>query len=108
MYPTPTPYKAIADSTRREILDLLRDDNLTAGAIASHFHKISRPAVSKHLSILRRSRLVITEKKGREQVYRLNAVPLRQVAAWVNEYDAFWDNQLQSLKRYVENDRRQT
>lgn len=106
MYATTTPYKAIADSTRREILDLLRDDSLTAGAIASHFRKISRPAVSKHLSILRRSRLVITEKKGREQLYKLNPTPLREVAAWINEYDAFWDNQLESLKRYVENDHR--
>jgi DNA-binding transcriptional ArsR family regulator len=97
-----TPYKAIADDTRRRILDLLRDESLTAGSIAGRFPKISRPAVSKHLAILRRSRLVATRKRGREQVYTLNAVPLRHVAEWVREYEVFWDKQLQSLKEYVE------
>lgn len=101
---TPTPYRAIADTTRREILDLLRLDPLTAGAIAERFRKkrLSRPAVSKHLRILRQSRLVQVTKKGRERVYMLNAGPLREVDAWVQQYEAFWDRQLQSFKEYVE------
>ena len=101
---TSIPYKAIADTTRREILDLLRDYSLTAGVIAERFRrkKLSRPAVSKHLRILRQSRLVLVTKKGRERVYTLNAEPLREVDAWVQQYEAFWDRQLQAFKEYVE------
>jgi DNA-binding transcriptional ArsR family regulator len=97
-----TPYKAIADDTRRRILDLLREESLTAGAIAGRFHRMSRPAVSKHLSILRRSRLVSAKKQGRERLYTLNPEPLREVEAWVKQYEAFWDRQLQTFKSYVE------
>ncbi|HLF28753.1 MAG TPA: metalloregulator ArsR/SmtB family transcription factor [Anaerolineae bacterium] len=99
-----TPYKAIADGTRRRILDLLREEKLSAGAIAQRFPRISRPAVSKHLAILRRSRLVATKKQGREQLYALNAAPLRAVADWVRAYEVFWEEQLQSLKDYVESE----
>lgn len=99
-----TPYKAIADSTRREILDMLRQNALNAGVIAERFRrkKLTRTAVSKHLRILRQSRLVLVTKKGRERVYALNAEPLREVDAWVKSYEAFWDQQLQSFKEYVE------
>lgn len=99
-----TPYKAIADTNRREILDLLRPSPLTAGVIAGKFGKkrLSRPAISKHLRILRQSRLVLVTKKGRERVYALNAEPLREVDAWVKSYEAFWDIQLQAFKEYVE------
>lgn len=99
-----TLYRAIADETRRRILDLLREKNLTAGAIAERFPKIKRPAVSRHLAILRRSRLVTIEKRGRERLYALSAAPLRTVADWVREYEAFWDEQLRSLKDYVESE----
>lgn len=99
-----TPYQAISDGTRRRILDLLREESLTAGAIAHRFHKISRPAVSKHLAILRRSRLVTIKKRGREVTYTLNAAPLRGVADWVSRYEAFWDEQLQAFKDYVESE----
>jgi len=101
-----TPYRAIADETRRRILDLLRVEPLTAGAIAEKFqgrqNRLSRPAVSKHLSILRRSKLVIARKQGRERLYRLNAEPLREVEAWVKQYEQFWDQQLRAFKDYVE------
>jgi DNA-binding transcriptional ArsR family regulator len=105
--PSPyTPYKAIADDTRRRILDLLREAPLTAGAIAERFQRrhggLTRPAVSKHLSILRSSKLVIARKQGRERLYRLNAEPLREVEAWVKQYEQFWDQQLQAFKDYVE------
>jgi DNA-binding transcriptional ArsR family regulator len=100
--PAVTPYKAIADDTRRHILDLLRRETLTAGAIAERFGGMSRPAVSKHLAILRRSRLVLAKKRGRERVYALNAAPLREVNRWLVQYQQFWDNQLESFKNYVE------
>jgi DNA-binding transcriptional ArsR family regulator len=101
-----SPYKAIADDTRRHILDLLRHESLTAGAIAGTIaqrsRRVSRPAVSKHLSILRRSRLVVAHKRGREHIYALNAEPLREVQAWISQYQADWDTKLHSLKTYVE------
>lgn len=106
MAETITPYKAIADETRRHILDLLRQESLTAGAIAGAVaqreRRVSRPAVSKHLSILRRSRLVVAHKRGREQVYALNAEPLREVQHWLSQYQTNWETKLQFLKNYVE------
>ena len=100
----PSPYKAIADDTRRQILDLLRNQNLTAGVIAGQFRRkrLSRPAVSKHLRILRQSRLVLVRKQGRERIYVLNPEPLREVNAWLKEYEVFLDRQLHSFKEYVE------
>ncbi len=97
-----SPYRAIADDTRRQILDLLRGESLTAGAIAGRFQRMTRPAVSKHLAILRRSRLVTATRQGREQVYSLNAAPLREVESWVRQYEQFWGDQLASFKTYVE------
>jgi DNA-binding transcriptional ArsR family regulator len=99
-----TPYKAIADATRRQILDLLRGRPLTAGAIAGRFRRLSRPAVSKHLAILRRARLVTARRRGREHVYHLNPRPLREVSDWLERYEAFWDEQLQAFKDYVESE----
>lgn len=97
-----SPYRAIADDTRRQILDALQHENLTAGAIARRFRQVSRPAVSKHLSILRRSRLVVAHKRGREQIYTLNAEPLREVGDWIGQYQINWETKLQTLKQYVE------
>ena len=97
-----SPYKAIADDTRRQILDALQQENLTAGAIAQRFRRVSRPAVSKHLSILRRSRLVFAHKRGREQIYALNAEPLREIQDWISQYQANWGTKLQALKHFVE------
>ena len=96
-------FKAISDQTRRQILDLLRDEkHLSAGSIAKSFPAISRPAVSKHLSILRRSNLVKTRRTGREWQYSLNPAPLRQVMDWLSRYQIFWDDQLASFKEHVE------
>ena len=97
-----SPYKAIADDTRRAILDLLRQGQLSAGAIAEHFRRVSRPAVSKHLSILHRARLVTVRVQGREHIYVLNAEPLREVQMWVLQYQRQWDTHLQALKDYLE------
>ena len=98
----PASYHAISDQTRRQILDLLQKESLTAGVIAQRFQKISRPAVSKHLAVLRRSKLVLIRKQGRERIYTLNAAPLKEISDWVNRYQTFWDEQLQSFKKYVE------
>ena len=99
-------YRAVADGTRRRILDLLRGESMTAGAIviavAGRSKRMTQPAVSKHLRILRQSKLVTVRKSGREKIYSLNAEPLRDIDSWIRQYEAFWDQQLQSFKEYVE------
>jgi DNA-binding transcriptional ArsR family regulator len=97
-------YRAIADPTRRRILDLLRDRGpQRAGDIAAAFPRISRPAVSRHLRILRRARLVRETARGRERWYRLDARPLRELYdSWLGGYAAFWEDRLRTLKRIAE------
>lgn len=96
-------FEAIADPTRRAVLDLLRQGSLPAGRIAGAF-PVSRPAVSKHLRILRRAKLVREHRRGRNRVYELNPEPLRAVDAWLNEYRGFWHGSLGRLKVLVESD----
>lgn len=106
--PKHSPYRAVSDGTRRRILDLLRDTGpLRAGDIATHFPKISRPAVSKHLRILRRARLAEELARGRERWYRLNPQPLREIyEGWLQHYETFWAERLKTLKQIVEEDER--
>jgi len=73
---------AIADPIRREILTLLRGGELAAGEIAACFD-VSRPAVSRHLRVLREAGLVVEEARGRRRVYRLDPAPLRPLEAWL-------------------------
>jgi DNA-binding transcriptional ArsR family regulator len=94
-------FRALADPTRREILDLLRNGRRTVGSIASNF-RTSRPAISKHLRVLRSAGLVSTQKTGTASYCELNGTPLRAVNDWLREYEAFWDESLRNLKRYVE------
>lgn len=94
-------FRAIADPTRRAILDRLRAGPANAGALAADF-KQSRPAISKHLKVLRESRLVTEERLGRERVYSLEPVPLQRVAGWIEGYRSFWQSSLTRLKRYLE------
>ena len=95
-------FSAIADSSRRIILMLLADEELTVNSITEEF-KMSRPAISKHLKVLLKSNLVIPRQEGRERYYSLNVEPLNQVRNWLKFYDKFWDNKLNALKNYVEN-----
>ena len=97
-------FRAIADPTRREILGLLRGGPQTVGQLASNF-RTSRPAISKHLHLLRSAGLVATQKRGAAHLCRLNAKPLRAVNAWLREYEAFWGENLRGLKEYVEGPR---
>ena len=102
MQPSAT-YRAISDSNRRTILDLLRNEGpLLAGDIVARLPHISQPAVSKHLRILRQAQLVQADTVGRERRYRLNALALRQVAEWLYHYEPLWDERLATLKRLAE------
>jgi DNA-binding transcriptional ArsR family regulator len=98
----PDVYRAIADPTRRAILDRLRSGPAPVNALASDFSQ-SRPAISKHLRVLRTARLVRERRCGRERRYSLEPEPLRDVAQWIEEYRAFWQTNLNRLKRHLEN-----
>jgi DNA-binding transcriptional ArsR family regulator len=94
-------FHALADPTRRAVLDLLRRGSQPAGQIASAF-PVSRPAISKHLRLLRRAHLVREHREGRHRVYQLNPEPLRAVDSWIEQYRVFWTNSLNNLKAFVE------
>lgn len=94
-------YRAISDPTRRAILDRLRAGPTPVNALAADF-KQSRPAISKHLRVLREAELVTEERAGRERLYQLHPRPLQQVASWVEGYRAFWLTSLNNLKQYLE------
>jgi len=94
-------FSALADATRRAVLDLLRAGTRPAGDIARAF-TISRPAISKHLSILRRAHLVEERREGRHRMYHLNPEPLKSVDSWLNQYRQFWTASLNNLKAFVE------
>jgi DNA-binding transcriptional ArsR family regulator len=100
-YSPETTFSALADPTRRSVLDLLRKGSLPAGQIAQAF-PVSRPAISKHLRLLRRAHLVEERREGRHRVYRLNPEPLKAVDSWLGEYRVFWQANLSSLKAFVE------
>lgn len=96
-------FRAIADPTRREILGMLRGRPCSVGEIAAKF-RTSRPAISKHLRMLRTVGLVATTQKGTARICALNAEPLRVVGDWISDYEAYWGKTLQNLKRYVEDE----
>lgn len=94
-------FRAIADSTRRAILDRLRVGPAPVNQLASDFDQ-SRPAVSKHLRVLREANLVSEERVGRERLYRIEPAPLRGVVKWMETYRSFWEVSLDNLKRHLE------
>jgi DNA-binding transcriptional ArsR family regulator len=96
-------YHAMADPTRRAIMDRLRRGGSPVSELAAGF-RMSRPAVSKHLGVLRRARLVRERRDGRRRIYQITPAPLEAVAQWVESYRAFWHVNLLSLKRHVEGD----
>jgi DNA-binding transcriptional ArsR family regulator len=97
-------FRAVADPTRREILNLLRRRRCSVGEIAGNF-RVSRPAISKHIRLLRRVGLVVTENEGTARICRLNAAPLRALDDWLRDYRELWGESLRNLKRLVEGGR---
>ena len=95
-------FSALADENRRKILVMLSRGSMNVNDIAGNF-KISRPAISKHLRILQNSKLVKQVKEGRERFYSLNPEPMKSAIDWFKFYDKFWDDKLNSLKKFIEN-----
>ena len=94
-------FRAIADPTRRAILDRLREGSAPVNDLALGF-RMTRPAISKHLRVLREAELVRERKHGRQRIYELEPTPLRDVSAWLSSYRELWLHNLDNLKRYVE------
>jgi DNA-binding transcriptional ArsR family regulator len=104
------PFHAVADPTRRAILDRLRSGEAPVTELASGF-AISRPAVSKHLRVLRDARLVRERRggaDGRQRIYSITPAPLGEIASWVQGYADFWPANLESLKRHLEGRRKRS
>jgi len=96
-------WKALADPTRRAILDLLCDGPRQTTPIVEAFPQLSRFAVMKHLDVLRDAGLVKTRSEGRQRINSLNAAPLRDVIErWVGKYEAYWANALLRVKESAE------
>jgi DNA-binding transcriptional ArsR family regulator len=95
-------FAALSDATRRGILArLARQGETSVGDLAAPY-KMSLPAVSKHLRVLEAAGLVSRQKDGRVHRCRLRAEPMRDAAAWIEHYRQFWEAQLDSLARYLE------
>src|SRR6476469_4936777 len=97
-----TALKAIAEPRRRQILQLVRDEELSAGEIASHFD-VTRPAVSQHLTLLKEAGLVDERRNGARRLYRARPEGLAELREFLEE---FWDARLEALKREAENEER--
>ncbi len=100
-YSSGLTFQALGDPTRRAVLDLLRAGSQPAGHIAQAF-PVSRPAISKHLRLLRRAHLVTERREGRHRMYQLNPEPLKAVDSWLEQYRVFWQASLTNLKAFVE------
>ena len=89
-------FHALADSTRREILDLLRTAERSAGQVAERF-PISQPAISKHLKVLERAGLISRGREAQRRPCRLKAAPMREAVDWLANYRDYWEESYQRL-----------
>jgi DNA-binding transcriptional ArsR family regulator len=96
---------AIADPTRRQLLALLRGGELPAGELAGRF-ALSRPAVSRHLRVLREAGLVSSRVEGRRRLYALDPRPLRELDDWLEPYRDLWAQRLDALDTEIARGRR--
>src|SRR5262245_50499835 len=90
-------FRAIADPTRRALMKRLAAGEARVSDLCEG-HALTFAAVSKHLGVLRRARLVRTRRVGRERLYRLDPRPLREVVGWLRFFEAFWEDKLDALE----------
>lgn len=100
-------FSAIADPTRRDILDLLRGGEMRAGDIAARF-PVSRPAIAKHVRVLREAGLVRERREARSRLYSLDPAGLKHVDRWLQPYRLYWSARLTDLKHAVESEHRKS
>jgi len=93
-------FQAIADPTRREIINLIAHQHLTPNNIAGNFD-VSRQAISLHIKILTECGLITIKQQGRERYYRAKLDKLNEVSQWVEQYRQFWNTKFNSLDKYL-------
>jgi len=100
---TQLTFRALADPTRRDILQLLASRDMTIAEVSDQFD-ITRPAVKKHLTILHEGNLICIQAKGRERINSLNPSGMAPVLDWLQYFDTLWDDRLGALKTLIEKD----
>lgn len=93
-------FQAIADPTRREIINMVAHQSLTLNSVAKNFD-ISRPAISKHVKILTECGLIIIKRQGRERYCEAKLQQLNEVAQWIEQYSVFWTSKLDALENFL-------
>src|SRR5688572_28498969 len=94
-------FEALAEPTRRRILDLLRDAERPVGELVGEL-AMAQPAVSKHLRVLRDAGLVDVRADAQRRLYRLRLEPLQEIEAWLAPYGALWASRLDALARHLD------
>jgi DNA-binding transcriptional ArsR family regulator len=95
-------FEAVAEPTRRSVLDLLAARERSAGELVAAFPQLSQPAVSRHLRILRESRLVDVHPDGARRVYSLRPSALAELDRWLDTYRHFWGARLDDLESHLD------
>jgi DNA-binding transcriptional ArsR family regulator len=93
-------FQAIADPTRREIIDLLAQQPMNLNAIAEHFD-ITRPAISNHIRILNECGIVAIEQVGRERFCKIQPDQLKEISNWAGRYEKLWIHKIDSFEKYL-------
>ena len=96
-----SPFAALAEPHRRQILDLLRNGEQPAGELVMRL-ELSQPGVSKHLKVLRQAGLVLVRTDGKRRLYSLRPEPFAEVDQWLEPYRTFWSKRLDALERHLE------
>lgn len=93
-------FQAIADPVRRDIIQLLSEDELTVNSVAGKFD-ISRPAISKHLKILEECEIISIEQQGRERLCKIRPKNLIPAFMWIDQYRKLWEDKIDSFETYI-------
>ncbi|NVK21185.1 MAG: winged helix-turn-helix transcriptional regulator [Kangiellaceae bacterium] len=97
---TLNPFNAVADSNRRQLIELLARGEYTVTEVVQELDW-SQPQVSKHLSVLKQVNLVLERKEGRKRIYCLNSVALKPIHNWIMQFEQYWIGNLNSLGHYL-------
>lgn len=103
MHNSQSTFRAISDPTRRAIISILANEEMTIGDVTERF-EMSRPAIAKHLGILKEGGLVTVRENGRERLHKLEPLALKPVEEWIDHFSHFWDEKLLKLKSSIETD----
>jgi DNA-binding transcriptional ArsR family regulator len=95
-------FAAIADPTRRQVLEMLRSRDHSAGELLAAFPELSQPAISRHLRVLREVGLVRVRPEEQRRIYSLDHAGFAVLDAWIGDYQRFWQGRLDALERYLD------